>query len=133
MKSILKNIIKGQDAKVYSEITAKLDQRMQIAKDMRKVALTATIFNKPSQSENVVAESISADVFVKGGNTKVVSSDVDTILGDIYDDSKLTKEMIKTKAYQAGESNPKGKNPYKKDTADYFLFDIAQQIELTRG
>jgi hypothetical protein len=77
-------------------------------------------------------EAVSADKFVKGGDDKIKQSEVDMLLGKIYDDSKLTKALISSKAYGDGESNPKKKNPYKKDTIDFHLYQLGQQVELSR-
>ena len=77
-------------------------------------------------------EAVSASKFVKGGDDKIKQSEVDMLLGKIYDDSKLTKALISSKAYGDGESNPKKKNPYKKDTIDFHLYQLGQQVELSR-
>jgi len=55
------------------------------------------------------------------------------LLGKIYDNTKLTKSLIANKAYKDGESNPKKKNPHKKDTVDFHLYQLGQQVELSRS
>lgn len=86
-----------------------------------------------SVNEKSLSEAVSADKFVKGGNDKITQSDVDDLLGNIYDSSSLTKSLVRNKAYQEGEDNPKGTNPYKKDTFDYHLFLLGQQMEKSRS
>jgi hypothetical protein len=80
-----------------------------------------------------IDEAVSADKFVKGGSDKIKQSEVDDLLGKIYDNSKLTKSLIANKAYSDGESNPKKKNPHQKDTIDFHLFQLGQQVELSRS
>ena len=80
-----------------------------------------------------IDEAVSADKFVKGGSDKIKQSEVDTLLGKIYDNTKLTKSLIANKAYSDGESNPKKKNPHQKDTVDFHLFQLGQQVELSRS
>ena len=70
--------------------------------DVRRVGMTSNIFNNPSpvvEEDKVVVEEdiqldekVSADKFVKGGNDKITQSEVDSLLGKIYDNSKLTKD-----------------------------------------
>lgn len=133
MKDILRNIVKNETDKVYSAINVELNKRIGLAKEVRKVALTKEIFNSPEQVSEETINEANASSFVKGGSAKFTQADVDSMIGDIFDDAKLSKAMIKSKAYQAGESDPKGKNPHKKDTADYHLFQLGQQIELSRS
>jgi parvulin-like peptidyl-prolyl isomerase len=83
-------------------------------------------------SNALLDEKVSADKFVKGGNDKITQSEVDSLLGKIYDNSKLTKDLIKNKSYRDGESNSKAKNSNKKDTIDFHLFQLGQQVELSR-
>ena len=85
------------------------------------------------QEEVQIDEAVSADKFVKGGSDKIKQSEVDTLLGKIYDNTKLTKSLIANKAYSDGESNPKKKNPHQKDTVDFHLFQLGQQVELSRS
>jgi len=80
-----------------------------------------------------IDEAISADKFVKGGSDKIKQSEVEMLLGKIYDNTKLTKSLIANKAYKDGESNPKKKNPHKKDTVDFHLYQLGQQVELSRS
>ena len=73
-------------------------------------------------------EAVKPDVFVKGGNTKVLASDVDAILSKIFSNKALAKKVESSKAYKAGyKSRGRGRNPYKKDTADFHLFILGQQ------
>lgn len=90
-------------------------------------------FESVDLDEESLNEAVSANKFVKGGNDKISQSEVDDLLGDIYDSSSLTKSLVRNKAYQAGEDNPKGTNPYKKDTVDYHLFLLGQQMEKSRS
>jgi len=85
------------------------------------------------KEEVQIDEAVSADKFVKGGSDKIKQSEVDTLLGKIYDNTKLTKSLIANKAYSDGESNPKKKNPHQKDTVDFHLFQLGQQVELSRS
>jgi hypothetical protein len=84
------------------------------------------------KEEVKLEEAVSADEFVKGGDDNIKQSEVDMLLGKIYDDSKLTKDLISSKAYGDGESNPKKRNPYKTDTIDFHLYQLGQQVELSR-
>jgi len=84
------------------------------------------------KEEVQIDEAVSADKFVKGGSDKIKQSEVDDLLGKIYDNSKLTKSLIANKAYSDGESNPKKKNPHQKDTIDFHLYQLGQQVELSR-
>lgn len=73
-------------------------------------------------------EAIDPRKFALGGNTKATKRDVDAILSKIFMDTKLSKQVEGSKAYKAGfKSKGKGKNPYKKDTADFHLFILGQQ------
>jgi hypothetical protein len=72
-------------------------------------------------------EAVDPAKFVKGGNLKVKKNDVDSMLSKLFGNSKLSKEAEKNKAYKAGYKG--GKNPYKKDTADFHLFILGQQAK----
>jgi len=80
-----------------------------------------------------IDEAVSADKFVKGGSDKIKQSEVEMLLGKIYDNTKLTKSLIANKAYSNGENNPKKKNPHQKDTVDFHLYQLGQQVELSRS
>tara|TARA_B100000900_G_scaffold240311_1_gene204311 strand:- start:5981 stop:6400 length:420 start_codon:yes stop_codon:yes gene_type:complete len=115
-----------------------IQQKIETAMDVRRVGLTSQIFNDgdpaPVVEEEVqIDEAVSADKFVKGGSDKIKQSEVEMLLGKIYDNTKLTKSLIANKAYKDGESNSKKKNPHKKDTVDFHLFQLGQQVELSRS
>ena len=78
--------------------------------------------------EDTLEEAIDPRKFALGGNTKATKRDVDAILSKIFMDTKLAKQVEDSKAYQAGyKAKGKGKNPYKKDTADFHLYILGQQ------
>lgn len=132
-KEVFQAIVGGDKDKINDSIINAIDQRLQSELDVRKVRVTANIFNKNQVEESTdLGEEVSPEEFVKGGNTKVRQSDVETVLGPVYDDEKLTKLLIKTKAYKQGEDDADGRNPYKKDTADFHLFILGQQIAQSR-
>ena len=73
-------------------------------------------------------EAIDPRKFALGGNTKATKRDVDAILSKIFMNAKLAKQVEDSEAYKAGyKSKGKGKNPYKKDTADFHLYILGQQ------
>ena len=73
-------------------------------------------------------EAVKPEVFVKGGDTKVTKRDVDSMLSKIFINNKLAKQVEDSEAYQAGEKGKgKKKNPYKKDTADFQLYELGVQ------
>lgn len=72
-------------------------------------------------------EAVNPAKFVKGGDFKVKKNDVDSLLSKLFGNQKLSKEIEKNKAYKAGYKG--GKNPYKKDTADFHLFILGQQAK----
>ena len=73
-------------------------------------------------------EAVKPEVFVKGGDTKVTKRDVDGMLSKIFINNKLAKQVEDSEAYQAGEKGKgKKKNPYKKDTADFQLYELGVQ------
>ena len=80
--------------------------------------------------EDDIDEAVRPEVFVKGGDTKVSASDVDDILSKIFTKKALAKKVEDSKAYKAGyKSKGRGRNPYKKDTADFHLFVLGVQAE----
>lgn len=87
---------------------------------------------KESKSKEL-SEAVSAKDFLKGGNGKIDKATVDDLLGDIYDSSSMTKTLVRNAAYQKGEDNPKATNPYKKDTFDYHLYQLGQEMEQSRA
>ena len=75
-----------------------------------------------------IEEAIDPRKFALGGDTKATKRDVDAILSKIFMSDKLAKQVEGSAAYKAGyKSKGKGKNPYKKDTADFHLFILGQQ------
>lgn len=73
-------------------------------------------------------EAVKPEVFVKGGDTKVTKREVDGMLSKIFINTKLAKQVEDSEAYQAGEKGKgKKKNPYKKDTADFQLYELGVQ------
>ena len=128
-ENLFKALIRNDKDASMSEFKSAIAQKMETAMKVRRIGLTSKAFN----GQEPVTEAVSAGQFVKGGNGKINQSEVDTLLGKIYDDSKLTKALISSEAYSAGESNPKKKNPFKKDTIDFHLFQLGQQVESFRG
>lgn len=135
-ENLFKTLIQNDKDASMSEFKSAIQQKLDTAMNVRRIGLTSEIFNgeKPAAvSEEVeLEEAVSAGQFVKGGTDSIKQSEVDSLLGKIYDDSKLTKNLISTKAYGDGESNPKKRNPHKKDTIDFHLFQLGQQVELSR-
>ena len=141
-EEIFNALIKNDKDAAKNSFVDAIQQKLNTAMDVRRVGITSNIFNNPSsvvEEDKVVVEEdiqldekVSADKFVKGGNDKITQSEVDSLLGKIYDNSKLTKDLIKNKSYQDGESNSKAKNSNKKDTIDFHLFQLGQQVELSR-
>ena len=81
-----------------------------------------------AEDEDEIEEAIDPRKFALGGNTKATKRDVDAILSKIFMDTKLAKQVEGSKAYKAGyKAKGKGKNPYKKDTADFHLYILGQQ------
>mgnify|MGYP003637166532 CR=1 FL=1 len=134
-ENLFKALIRNDKDASMSEFKSAIAQKMETAMKVRRIGLTSKAFNgqEPVTEEVQLDEAVSAGQFVKGGNGKINQSEVDTLLGKIYDDSKLTKALISSEAYSAGESNPKKKNPFKKDTIDFHLFQLGQQVESFRG
>jgi len=141
-EEIFNALIKNDKDAAKNSFVDAIQQKLNTAMDVRRVGITSNIFNNPSsvvEEDKVVVEEdiqldekVSADKFVKGGNDTITQSEVDSLLGKIYDNSKLTKDLIKNKSYQDGESNSKAKNSNKKDTIDFHLFQLGQQVELSR-
>tara|TARA_S200002703_G_scaffold128384_1_gene115162 strand:+ start:514 stop:939 length:426 start_codon:yes stop_codon:yes gene_type:complete len=139
-KELFNSILSDDKKSALENFKTSLQQKMNVAMDVRRVGLTSKIFNGDDpNSETVVVEeetsleeAVSPETFVGGGSDKVKQSEVDSLLGKIYDNTKLTKSLISNKAYKEGESNPKKKNPYKKDTVDYHVYQLGQQVELSR-
>jgi hypothetical protein len=81
--------------------------------------------------EDTLEEAIDPRKFALGGNTKATKRDVDAILSKLFLNAKLAKQVEDSEAYKAGfKSKGKGKNPYKKDTADFHLYILGQQAQL---
>ena len=127
-------LVTNNAAGVQQAFQDAMGEKIQQAYDIRKVNLTSTVFNSQGVSEAVeLEEALSAKDFLNGGETKISDSDVDDLLGKIYDSGTLTKALVRNKAYQDGEDNPKKKNTYKKGTADFHLFQLGQQIQQSRS
>lgn len=136
-EEIFNALVKNDTDEALNAFKDAIQQKLDTAMDVRRVGLTSQIFNGgdpiPVMEEDVqIDEAVSADKFVKGGSDKIKQSEVDDLLGKIYDNSKLTKSLIANKAYSDGESNPKKKNPHQKDTIDFHLYQLGQQVELSR-
>ena len=137
-EKIFNALVKNDKDEALSAFKDAIQQKIETAMDVRRVGLTSQVFNDgdpvPVVEEEVqIDEAVSADKFVKGGSDKIKQSEVEMLLGKIYDNTKLTKSLIANKAYSNGESNPKKKNPHKKDTVDFHLYQLGQQVELSRG
>lgn len=135
-EEIFNALVKNDTDEALNAFKDAIQQKIDTAMDVRRVGITSDIFNNTQpvvEEETQIDEAVSADKFVKGGDDKIKQSEVDTLLGKIYDNSKLTKSLISNKAYSDGESNSKKKNPFKKDTVDYHLFQLGQQVELSRS
>jgi len=141
-EEIFNALIKNDKDAATNSFVDVIQQKLNTAMDVRRVGMTSNIFNNTGpvvEEDKVVVEEdtqldekVSADKFVKGGNDKITQSEVDSLLGKIYNNSKLTKDLIKNKSYRDGESNSKAKNSNKKDTIDFHLFQLGQQVELSR-
>lgn len=78
--------------------------------------------------EESVNEAMKPAEFVKGGDEKVTQREVDGMLSKIFINNKLAKQVEDSEPYQAGEKDKgKKKNPYKKDTADFHLYELGVQ------
>lgn len=136
-EKIFNALVKNDKDEALNAFKDAIQQKIDTAMDVRRVGLTSQIFNDgdpaPVVEEEVqIDEAVSADKFVKGGSDKIKQSEVEMLLGKIYDNTKLTKSLIANKAYKDGESNPKKKNPHQKDTVDFHLYQLGQQVELSR-
>jgi len=137
-EKIFNALVKNDKDEALNAFKDAIQQKIETAMDVRRIGLTSKIFNDgdpaPVVEEDVqIDEAVSADKFVKGGSDKIKQSEVDDLLGKIYDNTKLTKSLIANKAYSDGESNPKKKNPHQKDTIDFHLYQLGQQVELSRS
>jgi len=137
IKDLFNSLVKQDEVQAQADFGAAIGEKLQQALDVRKISVTADVFNKPQsvKEEVEVIDESKSDInkLLKGGNTKIPAAKIDSILGDLYDDSKATKSLVRNKVYQEGEDNPKKKNPYKKDTADFHLYQLGQQVQQTRG
>jgi hypothetical protein len=106
---------------IFDLLNAKRNQAMEV----RKIALTNTIFNKPKT--DTVNEKVDAKKFVLGGRDKIKPLEVDDILSDIQSDPKLMKQVFINPAFQKG-GNEGGKNTFKKNTFDWHLFELGKQF-----
>ena len=136
-EKLFNSLVKQDEVQAMDNFNTAIGEKLQQALDVRKIGLTADVFNKPQAVKEDVEEidESAADInkLLKGGNTKIASNKIDSILGDLYDNSKFTKMLVRNKTYQEGEDNPKKKNPYKKDTADFHLYQLGQQVQQTRS
>jgi len=83
----------------------------------------------PELLESVVSEALSASEFAKGGSKKVKETEVDDVLIDLAGDKSLMRQIIKNKAYIAGEdSGDESKNDLKKDTIDWHLYNFGASV-----
>jgi len=85
-------------------------------------------YNEMPKDESAdLEEAVKPADFVKGGDTKVTKREVDGMLSKLFIDSKLAKAVESNAAYQDGYKGKVKKNPFKKDTADFHLFELGQQ------
>jgi hypothetical protein len=85
-------------------------------------------YNEMPKDESAnLEEAIKPADFVKGGDAKVTKREVDGMLSKLFIDSKLAKAVESNAAYQDGYKGKVKKNPFKKDTADFHLFELGQQ------
>ena len=110
---------------------AKEKEREQKAKERMRKKAQARLKQKLANSveiEEEIQEAIKPEIFAKGGDTKATKRDVDSILSKLFMNNKLAKQVEDSEAYKAGfKSKGKGKNPYKKDTADFHIYILGQQ------
>jgi len=132
-RKIFDALVNGDEGAAQKHFNTAISDKLEMSMDIKRVAVTADIFNKSVDESVELEEALNAKDFLKGGNTKISDSDVDDLLGKIYDNSTLAKALVRNKVYQDGEDNPKKKNTYKKGTADFHLFQLGQQSELTRS
>ena len=115
----LKNISK-KDKETLGKIADLLKRANEAISKTEKIEETL--------EEESVDEAIDPRRFALGGNTKATKRDVDAILSKLFMNAKLAKQVEDSEAYKAGyKSKGKGKNPYKKDTADFQLYILGQQ------
>lgn len=72
-------------------------------------------------------EAVDPAKFAKGGDFAVKKNEIDSMLSKLFGNTKLSKQVEQNKAYKTGYKG--GKNPYKKDTADFHLFILGQQAK----
>jgi hypothetical protein len=97
----------------------------KLTDELKKLRMKLVNFHKEDVE---LEEAVKPEVFVKGGDTKVTKRDVDGMLSKIFINTKLAKQVEDSEAYQAGEKDKgKKKNPYKKDTADFQLYELGVQ------
>jgi len=85
-------------------------------------------YNEMAKDESAdLEEAVKPADFVKGGDAKVTKREVDGMLSKLFIDSKLAKAVESNAAYQDGYKGKVKKNPFKKDTADFHLFELGQQ------
>ena len=122
-----KSLEKIANDRKLKNISKKDKETLAKIADLLKRANEA-IGKKPDEKEDELEEAIDPRKFALGGNTKATKRDVDAILAKLFMNDKLAKQVESSAAYKAGyKSKGKGKNPYKKDTADFHLFILGQQ------
>jgi hypothetical protein len=115
------------DSKSPAFKKAKIDGIMGKHEKARKDAVLK-VLGEETVEEETIDEAIDPRKFALGGDTKATKRDVDAILSKIFMNTKLAKQVEDSEAYKAGyKSKGKGKNPYKKDTADFHLYILGQQ------
>jgi len=128
-------IIKDNPKDVFKDV---MSNKIQTAVDVKRVSLAADIFGGKKldsvvEEEIEIKEDIATDIASgKSLDNTVTSGEFEKALGKIYDNTGLTKSMIKLDSYKKGESNPKKKNPYQKNSINFHLYELGQQVELSR-
>ena len=96
-------------------------------KDIEKAIRVAVEVEKGTAESADLEEAMKPADFVKGGDTKITKREVDGMLSKLFIDSKLAKAVEANSAFKNGEKSNGKKNPHKKDTADFHLFELGQQ------
>jgi predicted transglutaminase-like protease len=122
-KQIIDAIAKG-DSVSAEIITKTLNSKLEKAKEVRKIALTNTVFN--GKTEESVNEGVSIDDFIKGGDQKISDKEADELFAEIQSDQKSMKKVLANKVFKDGEKG--GKNTFKKNTVDWHLFQLGALV-----
>ena len=103
----------------------------KLGKEKQKLTLQVVNFFKEDaeleEASTDLEEAMKPADFVKGGDTKITKREVDGMLSKLFIDSKLAKAVEANSAFKNGEKSNGKKNPHKKDTADFHLFELGQQ------